>query len=275
VSFPFHTTFEQTPPFLTWTLVHTCALREFTEPTPAVTERLLRGVRCYSEAVLEQRVINNLVLEPHWQQKTVPMGFEIPAVLEPLGGCHFIEQQCRQCPANAMQQRHAHALAGCVGFFAPRANDLASFHNYMNSLLPHAVSQQAWYGFALTDYTQPAQLLEIAQRLTHLQQHNGEAWLYGLNDFHAAISIAIEKKRALLVLPHAAGVCSGRKWEVAAYCGHCTAPWPQEKWQHCENCGGLGHRQATRIRKRMGTRPYRPITEFLTAEAIAQLHETT
>ena len=262
---------EHTPPFVLWTLAHACPLREASEfSNPEATERLLRGVRCYSAAIAEKRVKNGVVISPALENRE-PLGFQVEPVLEPLGGLDFIAKCCTQCPANAIAQIEPNALAGCVGYLVPPIHT-HDFQRIMDELISESSNTvPRWYGLWLAPQLTQT-MLELQSQVWRAYRANANAPLVsGLEDYFAAVELARRNKLDLRVQLYPPGTCEGRRWIVAAHCGRCMSPWPEARWQQCRVCGQVGGRQAERTRRRMGTRPFRPLHEFLSAEEIAAL----
>jgi hypothetical protein len=244
------TPLESTPPFIRWTLALGCALREGSNYfDPDHTERLLRGVRCISDAIAEGRVRDGIALQKR-SSGAEPRGFEIDAVLEPFGGPALVQQSCGNCPANAIACNEPRALAGCVGhlILPPEQSDL-------------------WLSLVLHERPTTEVLNEQHQQLTRLDREK----VIGLVDYVSAIETALATKLPLIVRAYPGGRCEGRRWYVEPHCDRCKAAWPEAKRQQCRVCGQVGGRQPEQRRMRMGTRPYRPLAEFLTAEQIANL----
>src|SRR5436190_2429116 len=118
------TPLESTPPFVRWTLALGCPLRESGDCfDPDLTERLLRGVRCYSDALAEGRVHKGVVIQ-RAAPEDGPRGFDVESVLAPLGGSADIEAACAICPANALRRTEPMALAGCIGHLTPPTSEI-------------------------------------------------------------------------------------------------------------------------------------------------------
>jgi hypothetical protein len=95
----------------------------------------------------------------------------------------------------------------------------------------------------------------------------------GLADYLAALSAALEHDLPLVVRAYPGGRCQGGRWTVDPHCSRCKASWHESRRQQCRVCGQVGGRVAQRVRKRMGTRPYRPLAEFLSAAEISAVVE--
>jgi hypothetical protein len=244
------TPLESTPPFLRWTLALGCPLRDASDYfDPDHTERLLRGVRCASDAAAQGRVHEGIALQRQMNADD-PRGFEIVAVLEPLGGEDFVRQTCTLCPANALAHGEPGALAGCVGH-----------------LVPPADQTELWLSLALSERPTRDELKDQHQRLSAFSA----ADVIGLGDYLLAIETSLETELPLMVRAFPGGRCEGRRWYVEAHCDRCKSAWPEARRQQCRVCGQVGGRQAEQRRMRMGTRPYRPLREFLSSEQIAVL----
>jgi hypothetical protein len=242
------TPLQSTPPFIRWTLALGCPLREASDFfDPDQTERLLRGVRCTSEALAEGRVRDGVAWDSSCEE---PRGFQIDIVLDALGGAALVQQSCANCPANAIACVEPRALAGCVGH-----------------LIPPPAETELWLSLALHERPIANVLNEQWQRLTRLDREK----VVGLVDYVSAIETALSAEVQLIVNAYPGGRCEGRRWYVEAHCDRCKAAWPEARRQQCRVCGHVGGRQPERRRMRMGTRPYRPLREFLTAEQIRSI----
>jgi hypothetical protein len=240
---------QSTPPFIRWTLALECPLREGSDSfDPDQTERLLRGVRCYSDALAESRVKDGIAWQRHFPDEE-PRGFEVEAVLEPLGGEAFIRQNCTHCPANAIARAEPDAMAGCVGH-----------------LVPPVENTELWLALAIRERPAGPDLLDQRERLAALAED-----IVGRVDYCHAIDAALATELPLIVRAYPGGRCEGRRWYVEAHCGRCKAAWPEARPQQCRVCGQVGGRQPAQRRMRMGTRPYRPLREFLSSEAIQRI----
>src|SRR5262245_14654978 len=101
-----------TPEFLVWAIEYTCPIRGSQDGSdPERTERQLRARRAVSEARRCGRVFEGLCVEP-------PNGFRVDEALAVYGGAKAVERACGECPANAMAEMEAGALAGCYGIVA-------------------------------------------------------------------------------------------------------------------------------------------------------------
>jgi hypothetical protein len=239
-----------TPPFVRWTLALGCALREGSDYCdPDHTERLLRGVRCTSDALAEGRVRDGIA----WLKQSSGeelRGFEIGAVLEALGGTALVQQSCGNCPANAIACVEPRALAGCVGH-----------------LIPPPGETDLWLSLAMHERPTTEVLNEQHQRLTRLNREK----VVGLVDYVSAIETSLSAELPLMVRAYPGGRCEGRRWYVEPHCDRCKAAWPEARRQQCCVCGQVGGRQPEQRRMRMGTRPYRPLREFLSEDQLKSL----
>jgi hypothetical protein len=266
---------DATPPFVLWTLVRDCALRETSEFTqPEATERLLRGVRASSDALATGRVSEGIaVAKP---ASNIPLGFELATVLEPWGGLAEVKQHCATCPANALARVESSPLAGCVGFLVPASLADAAFHECMNELVgEHTSTHPRWYGLWLEAELSCAMLHLHQTVFEQLALRNPAADMLGLQDYLAAVASAVQHQLSLRVQLYPPGICEGRRWTLAAHCGRCIAAWPEARRQQCRVCGQVGGRQPERTRRRMGIRPYRPLQEFLSESQIQSCLRST
>ena len=245
----------RTPPFVRWTLVHGCQIRECDGyADPDRTERLLRGARCYSDAVREGRIRNGIVLQQHTSPESA-FGFDVATVLNPLGGVELLQELCSGCPANALGRKEPTALAGCFGFIVPPVEEILPTH-------------ARWLELWINERPSPEELVTQRELLSKIPESQT---VVGLADYLSAIAAALEHRLALVVRAYPGGRCEGRRWYVEAHCDRCKAGWPEQRRQQCWVCGQVGGRQPELRRMRMGTRPYRRLSEFLSADQIAEL----
>jgi hypothetical protein len=273
------TPLESTPPFVRWTLALGCPLRETTDYfDPDQTERLLRGARCTSDAVAEGRLQDGIALQSG--AITVDsLGFDVQSVLEPLGGESLVRKSCVGCPANALGKENPNALAGCFGHVIPPMDDY--FHwvcgkiaGWIFRAIPDFANiflqtEAVWPGLWIDERPTKNQLLAqqlIFQRLTLLRED-----VIGLAEYMLAIDAALDYDIPLIVRAYPGGRCEGRRWYVEPHCDRCKSSWPEARRQQCRVCGQVGGRQPERRRMRMGTRPYRPLREFLTPEQLRSI----
>lgn len=267
------TPLDRTPPFVRWTLARECSLRQFTViHDPEGTERLLRGVRCTSDALHEARVRQGIAFAA--AKDGLPrFGFSVEAVLQPFGGMEIVSKECNNCPANAIAAIEPGALAGCVGLVVPPADE--EFHGVFNQHVDRFTASfdtistsPRWYSLWIGPLT-IERLRWQRDLLNSILQERED--VLGLRDYLAAIDIAIAHEIELGVQMYPGGRCEGRQWFVNAHCLRCKATWPETKRQQCRVCGQVGGRQAERERKRIGTRPYRELSEFLGDSALQEL----
>ena len=105
-----------TPEFIRWALAHECPLRDFPKwKDPNKTERHLRAIRVYQNAVQESRVLDGIAIEPLVSSDVVPnevLGFRVDDVFE-----------FESDPANDHQRYdHGHARKDCPGNEVGREN---------------------------------------------------------------------------------------------------------------------------------------------------------
>lgn len=244
------TPLHSTPPFIRWTLALGCPLREGSDYfDPDLTERLLRGARCTSDAIAEGRVRDGIAWQFHGSDEE-PRGFEVQAVLEPLGGEAFIRRTCQNCAANALARGEPGALAGCIGYLIPPPREI-----------------ELWLLLAIDE--RPTREVLNKQRTT--LSAFAPAEVVGLANYLLAIEASSVTDLPLIVRAYPGGRCEGRRWYVEAHCDRCKSAWPEARRQQCRVCGQVGGRQPEQRRTRMGTRPYRPLREFLSSEAIQRI----
>jgi hypothetical protein len=264
-----------TPPFVRWTLAYRCPLREFDDvEDPDRTDRLLRGVRAYSDALSERRVMDGVAVARDAACSEQPLGFRVADVLDPLDGEERIASLCHACAANAIARRESGALAGCVGHVVPPLDD--DFHQAVARACRSAASEAfaitspRWFGLWIDEQPNRAQRLALRDILMELVQTVGER-MPGVAQLLAAVEASLADELPLVVRSYPGGRCQERDWIVEPHCARCKAAWPEERRQQCRVCGQVGRRQRERRRRRMGERPYRPLRDFLSEPQQAAL----
>jgi hypothetical protein len=233
-----------TPPFIRWSLERPCALREDADITsPEATERQLRVLRSYSDAVHDGRVRDGICFAPD-EDGGPEYGFRAADVLEVYGGEEFVRSQCDACPSNTIAGRSGSALAGCFGLIVldDPLRELLSRPAWIERV--HAVflpTNPAWFGlWANSPFAQP-QLELLAELFAEVPgRQRGE--------FH--------------VQSFPAGEFDARSWIIHAHCPRCKGPM-SEREHRCAVCGLVCHAEPERRRKPRGRRPFVPLKTFL------------
>lgn len=119
-----------TPQFLRWSIDHPCKLRVGGDTTsPDATFRQLRGVREFSNGLVEDRVFENICIHASASSNEPgsAMGFTESEILDVFGGRETIENCCQNCKANtnALDSDDAQ-WAGCYGWLTADGSSLKS-----------------------------------------------------------------------------------------------------------------------------------------------------
>jgi ribosomal protein L37E len=252
----------ETPPFVRWTLALACPLREDSADVsdPELTERQLRSLRGYSDAVHKGRLFDGICLAPGALTSATPLGFPALEVLNAYGGETFVAAQCPDCPANVLRQRAGSGLAGCFGLL-PYDSALAeaweeAIGGNDGAHLFLATSPR-WFGLWAASPLSPAHLesLEsILAALVHLHPAHVE--------FHQAVRLARQQQLALHVQANPTGSFDEQAWRIAPHCQRCKATM-NERQHRCSTCGLVARAEPARQRKPRGLRPYVPLARFL------------
>ncbi|QDU93813.1 hypothetical protein [Lignipirellula cremea] len=285
----------KTPEFIGWTLVRSCPLREVLDDPadPMAVERLLRPVQAYSDARREGRLFEGVCLAadviPDVDPSPVddhaaairaangePLGFRADEVLAAYGGEQAIRSVCTGCPANAVAQVQADALAGCVGLleFSPhdaslhadfqRAYEAAEQAGETQEILA-ATTQPAWYGIWIEPAPTYSQRTAFRAVFRRLAGQNG-FYAQRLAPLLAALDLSLDCKLPAPpdlrweLFPH--GEVHGRRWRLGEHCPCCKADWKAGS-RRCAVCGRQGGSQAARRRHARGVRPYWRLAGFL------------
>ncbi len=119
-----------TPQFLRWSIDLPCKLRVGGDTaSPDATFRQLRGVREFSNGLVENRVFENICIHASAMsdQPDSAMGFTESEVLDVFGGRETIEKCCRDCNANTNLLDSGDAMwAGCYGWLTTDGSSLTS-----------------------------------------------------------------------------------------------------------------------------------------------------
>ena len=260
----------QTPEFLAWAIEYRCPLRgELDGTDPERTERQLRAARAVSEARRAGHVLEGMCVEP-------PDGFWISDALSIYGGEAAVEQACRDCPANALLESEAEALAGCYGLL-PLPEDAAGFHDAVERAIDaqygqlawsdhYPVTRPRWYALWLAPALEGAGLLDRFLILNGIADKS-PSLVELLTAFNAAHNIGCRVHVRL----YPPGRVEGPWWWLAAHCPRCRAPWAGSESGQCRVCSYAGHPAPERKRRARGRRPYFPLARLLGAEQAAEL----
>jgi hypothetical protein len=257
----------RTPEFVRWTLSLPCALREDTDTAnPEQTERQLRSLRSYSDAVHEGRLFEGICVAADSDPPT--MGFPAAEVLGAYGGETFVRAQCESCPVNVVRGRAHSALAGCFGMLEigaerGRAWDAAiercGLADTIDTLfLP---TRPRWYGLWLSSPLSSEQRAALVQLLAALN----DAAQPEEQEFRRALELAGERDYPLHLQLFPAGAYDEVAWRVDAHCPRCKAPM-DERERRCAVCDLACRAERARQRKVRGQRPYVALERFLGME---------
>lgn len=269
-----------TPEFVRWTIAQPCALRNSAEwASPEWADRELRALRVYSEAVAEGRILDGICVEREANfSETSAQGFVAADVLAAYGGADFAHCQCRYCPANAVRPKELDSLAGCYGWFElsalsdelhsrveQAAKKLASDETWARAFLP---TRPRWYGLWVSSPL-TAQQLELHHQLALTLSADDEHFRAAFEDWMKAVAAAKDAQLPLHVRLYPAGQIQDRRWTVAAHCPQCMAE-RAERSRSCAVCGLQACALPPKRRHLRGTRPFRPLREFMNEEKLSR-----
>lgn len=270
-----------TPEHVRWTLVHNCPLRAGTDVSdPDQTERLLRALPHLSLARVSDTAVGSLVLRERVNGQFV--AFDANQASVPFGGEEQIDRCCRDCPANVKGTKTM--WSQCFGTVAlpvdpvRRARLLNYFdnppENERTERLARRVVENRWHKMwsSFQEGSSPVasdELLTIASDIWFHEEivsaSEKSTWMLF---FLALFQTTNQPNLRMAISLHPAGVTYERTWQVDPHCIRCKATWRNERRQSCEMCGHQGGRQPSRTRKRIGTRPFRPIEDFVPADQV-------
>jgi hypothetical protein len=283
----------RTPEHVRWTIAHECPLRAGTDVNdPDQTERLLRGLPPIMNARDTNTIVGSLVLNEYSRNRI--FAFDAERVAAPLGGFSEIDRCCHQCVANLPllgEGGRSRSWASCFGMVRlpidpnERENLFASLDNPFSMIVsedhPRSTTKHRWYrivaGLADDSIDRApivkelgSAVMDVAMEFPFQFPQERVDWI----SMAMAIS-AVDNNSDLMISFsfHPAGLTTGRTWQVDPHCIRCKASWWDKKRTTCEMCGHEGGRQESRTRKRIGTRPFRPIEEFVPAEQVPAIIE--
>lgn len=291
-----------TPEFIRWALAHECPLRDFPKwKDPNKTERHLRAIRVYQNAVQESRVLDGIAIEPLVSSDVVPnevLGFRVDDVFEFYGDPSSVASICEPCPANAVRQSDSQAWVGCFGLM-PVSNivlpdlvdevpvgtvDLREQLGLLLTQQPHLEesirtcfprTSPEWYGLWIS------RVPSIKQRQIQLQVVNEllkvvpcaitPPW----EAFQSALRLSVDRKIPLHIQLVPEAVTDGVYWYVDQHCGRCCAISTAltHTGQQCQVCKNEGRPREPQRRFVRGKRPYWKMTRFLGAEGTSKYLE--
>jgi hypothetical protein len=246
-----------TPPFIRWSLEFECALREETDVTsPEATERQLRVLRSYSDAVHAGRMLDGICFDSD-EDGGAEFGFRAEDVLAVYGGAEFIHSQCDGCPANTIAGRSGSALAGCFGLLTldehlqellARRESIERLHEVFLPTTP------AWYGLWVSSPLTEQQCDALAELFV------GVPALAGLFRLEDRLNAGLQRNLHVQSFP--AGAFDAHQWVIHSHCPRCKGPMTDHD-RRCAVCGLVACAEPERVRKPRGRRPFVPLTSFL------------
>lgn len=263
-----------TPEHVRWTLVHDCPLRAGTDiSNPDQTERLLRSVQLAGDAILNKTKVGSVILRERADTKEI-LAFDKAQSFAPFGGENAVQQCCHDCPVNIGRPKYPATCFGVAYLPVERERRDAVLRMVDEPKFDSPVANR-WHR-AWIDWENSPTKLKFARDMVRilrrepkdrdlLTRQESRPWAI----MQCAIALAMRLSEFRLnVSVHPAGVTRGRSWQVDPHCIRCKASWWDERKKTCKVCGNEGGRQSSRTRKRIGTRPFRPLSEFVSADQI-------
>ena len=264
-----HSHLLHTPEFLAWSIAYHCPVRGFQDGSdPDRTERQLRAVRAYSDALRQGRVLDDLAVDP-------PLGFRISEALHLYGGQEAVEATCGACPANAISNSGYAALAGCYGVL-PLPHDPSPLYKAIDGAIEELgiakkvevlfpATRPQWYGIWMGSTLKQEQqkcarrVFSFARMKGSFDSVQGNELIEGLAtaerggfDFHARL--------------YPRGRLEDGWWRLASHCPRCMAAWPAERSRQCRVCKYAGSPAPDKKRRARGQRPFQPLERILGPE---------
>jgi len=264
----------ETPEFLVWAIECSCPIRGFQNGSdPQRTERQLRAARAVSDARREGRVFEGVCVDPPHD------GFRLDETLAVYGGAEVVERACGKCPANALAEADAGALAGCYGV-VPMPDDPTPIHDTIEQAVgwPYrnadgsglcAMTTPRWYGLWMNGPFK-AEQLAVRYRVLEAAAIEDEVTRHSIRELLTALRVALNAGCRVHVALYPRGQVEGTWWRLVPHCPCCKAPWNDLRPRHCNVCGYDGHPAPDMRRKARGSRPYFPLQRLLGAEAATE-----
>ena len=282
----------KTPEFIRWALAHECALRDFPNwQDPNRTERHLRAIRVYQNAVKQDRVLDGVAveaLESDMVEVDEVLGFRVHDVFEFYGDPESVANTCQSCPANVLKKIDSSAWVGCYGLMpvseivlpdlvetVPQGSiDLRIVLEELlseNPILSERIQQRfdktapSWYGLWISripSLTQRQIQLEVIEAVLELAPCSvTPPW----EVFRRGLRLSIEEDIPLHIQLVPEAETDGVYWFVDPHCGRCgaisnTQTHTGKQCLVCKNEGRPRERQRRFVR---GKRPYWKMSRFL------------
>ncbi len=258
-----------TPEFIRWALELPCALRMGKKwSDPEQTERQLRSLRAYSDAVREDRTFERICVQRFGVEEE-PLGFMIDEVLDAYGGAREVDANCPTCPANAVLSRSDVGLAGCYDLLAK--SELNCIDQDLERIVARLdiapsyrrrfpITTPPWYGLWMQGRPTADQLHCVLRILDAARKQSSPS--RALNVFIQAIQVALDQDIPMRWKLEPAGEVEGQSWVIPSHCPDCKA-FQDEAKDRCSVCGRAGRAFGIRRRKVRGNRPYWKIERFL------------
>jgi len=264
-----------TPEFIRWAIERPCPLRDHENwQDPERTERQLRALREYSDAVATGRVCDGVCLHADASNDDCeshrPMGFLEDEIGDAYGGHELIRSACSNCPANIHNQASKSSLAGCYGWFESPSPSLRIGGAHIDRTLLNSIRQAfprttpTWYGLWINTPLQTHQRELLIQLFEQLQIDQT------IQPFVQALRVSVDLNLPIHVTLVPSGHVEGKIWTISAHCSRCKHEMRIDA-RHCSCCGRTGGPVESRRRNVRGSRPYRPLEEFLDTDRIKSL----
>ncbi|MGV3608866.1 MAG: hypothetical protein ACO1RA_20855 [Planctomycetaceae bacterium] len=259
---------ESTPPFLLWTLAHSCPFRQIDGwDTPERTERHLRAAQVASDAILEGLVQDGIAIRGD-------QGFRIAETLALYGGQQLLQDTCGQCPANSLA-----GFAGCFGLVPLPETDSAAtamLQEQLEANLRTVPGKDPWLLLATpakprihsvwlarrlpVEFCLP--LAEALSKVASIFPQHDDAHPQALARFQHALKQASLDDLPIHLQFFPTGTRTQTHWNLPATCPSCLLPWQVKLPGTCPTCQFQGHPTPPQSRRARGTRPYFPLARL-------------
>lgn len=263
-----------TPEHVLWAIERACPLRNAKDwADPEQTERELRPLRAYADAILDGRVFDGICVEPSTAdlgETGEPLGFPVAEIFDAFGEIDFLKTTCGRCPAN-LPKGNRRSWAGCYDWFdardlKPRVNRIiaeliADGRGNELSRFESVRFQQGFYSLWTHDVWRSETLSQAADFFNRLaDDRSGDD--VTVSRFSSGLRAADEQGFAMRVRLVPRGELAGNSWTVAPHCPNCRAEWPRHT-PRCMACAFQGGAVPARKRHARGKRPFVPLARVL------------